>query len=158
VDGLRHYLCPECGADFFDGEQSRHNLGAIQAALNEEPRFVSGLSIREWRDRIGLTQRVAARLFGGGLNAFSKYESGEIVHSEPMDNLLWLAMRRPEIILDLAHRHHVKLPTSLAAECIRHSFRTWSASIHMGPPAGSGELAAPRAISIVERRHADFDA
>ena len=53
--------------------------------------------IRAIRQRRGLTQREAGRLFGTGEKSFEKYESGEIQPSAPMKRLLRLAMERPEL-------------------------------------------------------------
>jgi transcriptional regulator with XRE-family HTH domain len=43
-----------------------------------------------------LSQKEAARVFGGGPKAFEKYESGEVVPSSSMVRLLLLAARRPD--------------------------------------------------------------
>ena len=46
------------------------------------------------RKRLGLTQ--AARLMGGGDNAFSKYERGEITQSAAMNSVLLLLDAFPD--------------------------------------------------------------
>ena len=115
VDGLRHFVCPECETVFSSEEQSRHNLVVTQVAYGEEPKFVLPHSIKEWRERIGLTQRQLARICGGGLNAFSKYENGEVTQSEAMDNLIWAAMRYPGVIAALAGRRGIALPERLTS-------------------------------------------
>jgi HTH-type transcriptional regulator/antitoxin MqsA len=53
--------------------------------------------IRAIRQRCGLTQREAGRLFGTGEKSFEKYESGEIQPSAPTKRLLRLAKERPEL-------------------------------------------------------------
>jgi HTH-type transcriptional regulator/antitoxin MqsA len=58
---------------------------------------LSPLVIRAIREACGLSQREAARVFGGGPKAFEKYESGGIVPSSAMTRLLLLAARRPEL-------------------------------------------------------------
>lgn len=144
VHGLRHYVCLECEADFVDDQQSRHNLLLVQAAFGEEGRYLSGRQIREWREHLGLTQRLAARIFGGGLNAFSKYETGEVIQSEAMDNLLWLVMRMPSLIPVLASRHNVPLPEGVSAKCtawstIKSSWQSSVQSISRAPLAHASE-------------------
>jgi putative zinc finger/helix-turn-helix YgiT family protein len=119
VRGLRHLSCPNCGAESVDDNQSRHNLVCTQIAFGEEPSYVLPEDIRTWRTNIGLTQREAARIFGGGLNAFSKYEIGEIVPSGAMDNLLWLGMRYPGIVCELANRRHLNISFEVAMRCGR---------------------------------------
>jgi HTH-type transcriptional regulator/antitoxin MqsA len=44
---------------------------------------------------LGLTQETASKIFGGGENAFSKYESGKVAQSAAMDRLLRLAYEFP---------------------------------------------------------------
>lgn len=53
--------------------------------------------IRAIRERCGLTQREAGRLFGTGEKSFEKYESGEIQPSAPTKRLLKLAMEKPDL-------------------------------------------------------------
>jgi HTH-type transcriptional regulator/antitoxin MqsA len=53
--------------------------------------------IRAIRQRCGLTQREAGKVFGTGEKSFEKYESGEIQPSAPTKRLLKLAMERPEL-------------------------------------------------------------
>jgi len=61
--------------------------------------MLSGDQISRIRIALGLSQREAASLFGGGYNAFNKYESGEVLQSFAMDRLLRLAsVIGPEVI------------------------------------------------------------
>ena len=75
----------------------------IRAAARREARakakhaVLSPLVIRAIREVCGLSQREAARVFGGGPKAFEKYESGEVAPSSSMTRLLLLAARRPEL-------------------------------------------------------------
>jgi HTH-type transcriptional regulator/antitoxin MqsA len=102
VTGLRHFVCQSCGTTFANNEQSRINRRAVAYARNETDGLLTGSEIRALRERWDLTQRDAARIFGGGLNAFSKYENGEVVQSDPMDKLLRLAMRHDFVVTELA--------------------------------------------------------
>lgn len=74
----------------------------IRAAARREARakakhaILTPLVIRAIREACGLSQRDAARVFGGGAKAFEKYETGEIAPSASMTRLLLLAARRPD--------------------------------------------------------------
>lgn len=142
VHGLRHFVCPQCEADFTDSDQSRLNLSLVQAAFNEEQQLISAKQIRAWREQIGLTQRVAARIFGGGLNAFSKYETGEVVQSEAMDNLLWLVMREPSLLPLLASRRQARLPEAVLAKCE-------ATTLSLGKAASAVETGFPATVHRV---------
>src|SRR4051812_9399882 len=49
--------------------------------------------VRNVRKKLGLTQRDAGRIIGGGPNAFQKYESGEVLTSHAVSTLLRVLVR-----------------------------------------------------------------
>jgi HTH-type transcriptional regulator/antitoxin MqsA len=51
---------------------------------------------------LGLTQAEAGRIFGGGVNAFSRYERGATKPSTQMRKLLKIVEKHPELIRELA--------------------------------------------------------
>jgi HTH-type transcriptional regulator/antitoxin MqsA len=75
----------------------------IRSAARREARakakhaVLTPLVIRAIREACGLSQKAAARVFGGGAKAFEKYETGEVAPSSSMTRLLLLAAKRPEI-------------------------------------------------------------
>jgi HTH-type transcriptional regulator / antitoxin MqsA len=133
VEGLRRFVCPKCDAVFMNDEQSRHNLAITERAIGQDPRYLTPSQIRDWREGVGITQRQAAQLFGGGLNAFSKYENGTITQTEAMDNLLWVTMRYPGLVLDLSTRRHVALPEKIINACgyVLQFSNTWLNATHL---------------------------
>src|SRR5260370_21390878 len=82
----------------------------IRAAARREARarakhaILTPLVIRAIREACGLSQREAARVFGGGAKAFEKYESGEVAPSSAITRLLLLAARRPELFPEASGR------------------------------------------------------
>lgn len=88
VTDLEHYECAVCGSDpAFPGQIKRNEL-KIADAKRRSLRLLTSGEIRDFREELGLSQAEAAELFGGGANAFSKYERGEVIQSVPMDRLL----------------------------------------------------------------------
>ena len=75
----------------------------VWAAAHREARArakhatLTPLVIRAIRESCGLSQKEAARVFGGGPKAFEKYEAGEVAPSSAMTHLLLLAARRPQL-------------------------------------------------------------
>ena len=68
--------------------------------------LLTGSQVRSIRKSLGLNQAEAARVFGGGPVAFSKYENDDVTQSEAMDKLLRLASRLPaamDILQNPAH-------------------------------------------------------
>lgn len=88
VDGLEHYVCDHCEADPLFEDQIRRNHGRVADAKRHAEGLLVGEEIRCLRDQLGLSQQEAALLFGGGANAFSKYERGDVLQSVAMDRLL----------------------------------------------------------------------
>lgn len=64
--------------------------GTYRALRDHVDIISSGASMRKLREKLNLTQKEASELFGGGLNSFQKYESGEVSPSKSMINLLIL--------------------------------------------------------------------
>ena len=60
--------------------------------------------VRRIRKRLGLTQKVAGQLIGGGPNAFQKYESGEVLVSHAITSALLLLDRDPAGLTVLEQR------------------------------------------------------
>jgi HTH-type transcriptional regulator / antitoxin MqsA len=98
VTDLERYLCADCGAGPIYPDQIRRNHARITDARRGADGLLIGDQIRKLRDRLGLTQQDAARLFGGGANAFSKYERGEVTQSVAMDRLLRMLQVSPELL------------------------------------------------------------
>jgi HTH-type transcriptional regulator/antitoxin MqsA len=61
--------------------------------------LLTASEIVELRNKLGLTQQEAAKIFGGGINAFSKYERSEVIQSVAMDKLMRLALNIPDVLI-----------------------------------------------------------
>jgi HTH-type transcriptional regulator/antitoxin MqsA len=97
VAGLECYRCDQCGADPVFTDQIRRNQLKITDARRRADGLLVGGEIRSVRDHLGLTQERAAMLFGGGANAFSEYERGDVRQSVAMDRLLKAAAFLPGV-------------------------------------------------------------
>jgi HTH-type transcriptional regulator / antitoxin MqsA len=98
VDGLVHSVCSECGADPVLPDQARRNHTIIADARRATEGLLTSTQIRAIRTKLSLSQARASELFGGGANAFSKYERGEVAQSVPMDRLLRVANTFPWVL------------------------------------------------------------
>jgi putative zinc finger/helix-turn-helix YgiT family protein len=106
VENLQESKCRNCGHKWVTDEQRAHNNSIMRDAyalvrdeLREKHGLLIGQEIAHMREFFALNQREAAALFGGGYNAFNKYESGEVLQSFAMDRLLRLtaAVGRPAV-------------------------------------------------------------
>ena len=102
VDGLERYRCEACGSDPVLNDQIKRNQNRIADAKRGVDRLLTGDQIRRVRELLGISQADAAQVFGGGGNAFSKYERGEVVQSVPMDRLLRIVADNPALLNQLA--------------------------------------------------------
>ncbi|MEI9991009.1 MAG: type II toxin-antitoxin system MqsA family antitoxin [Rhizomicrobium sp.] len=93
------------------GGESLHvggDMAVVDKALAELKAESQGVlkpdEVRAIRLRLKLSQRKASELLGGGPRAFQKYESGEVLVSRPMTQLLRLLERDPRRLEELSHR------------------------------------------------------
>jgi len=121
VEGLECFVCGHCGADPVFTDQIRRNQLRIADAKRAADSLWTSADITAFRDRHHLTQAQAADLFGGGSNAFSKYERGDVIQSIAMDRLLKAANAVPGVLDFL--RLEAGLPSQINAE-IPHGYVT----------------------------------
>src|SRR3546814_16184218 len=81
---------------------------------------ISPLMIRAARQAVGVSQRQAGKIFGGGPTAFYKYETAKAVPSEGMARLLRLALERPELFTEPAPGT-AHWPTARDAQLLRRA-------------------------------------
>ena len=100
VERLSGWRCDGCGEVEFDAESARRYAAAgDDLVLRDRQR--QSKEIRRIRRKLGLTQADAARLTGGGHNAFSRYERGEVAPLPAVVNLFRLLDKHPELLKDL---------------------------------------------------------
>ena len=90
IDEYEFSECPVCQSQIVLIEQAKRNEVRFADARRKHDGLLTSCEIKELRSRHQLTQSKAADLFGGGPNAFSKYERGEACQSKQMDMLLRL--------------------------------------------------------------------
>lgn len=93
--------CDVCGSEQSNAAQTRANKRAMIAFKKQVDGLLTGTEVRAIRERLGINQAEAARVFGGGPVAFSKYENDDVMQSEAMDKLLRVASEVPEAFLRL---------------------------------------------------------
>ena len=91
----KYSVCNSCGSEQVCSADARFNKRAMIAFKKEVQGLVSGENVRDMRKRWGLNQAEAAKVFGGGPVAFSKYEADDVMQSDAMDKLLRLANEVP---------------------------------------------------------------
>jgi HTH-type transcriptional regulator / antitoxin MqsA len=100
VTGLSGWRCSSCGEIEFDkGSAKRYAHAGDKLVMRA--RAAEQAEIRRIRTKLGLSQAMAAKLTGGGHNAFSRYERGEAAPLPAVVNLFRLLDRHPELLKEL---------------------------------------------------------
>ena len=100
VEGLSGWRCDNCSEVEFDTSSAKRYAAAGDALVLQQ-RAKQSQEIRRIRRKLGLTQREAARLTGGGHNAFSRYERGQVTPMPAVLNLFRLLDKHPDLLADL---------------------------------------------------------
>lgn len=95
-------FCPACEEVLLDrehGDRYSELVRAFQREVNAshvDPAFIASV-----RKKLALDQREAAEIFGGGVNAFSRYENGKTRPPLALIKLLKLLDRHPELLSEV---------------------------------------------------------
>jgi HTH-type transcriptional regulator/antitoxin MqsA len=91
--------CPACGEAVLDTSESSRT-SALMLEFNKQvnasivdPGFIASV-----RKKLALDQREASEIFGGGVNAFSRYENGKTKPSLALVKLLKVLDRHPDLL------------------------------------------------------------
>ena len=99
IAAMKADFCPACDESITDAAETDRVMRDIQAfnqqvnAAIVDPAFIVGV-----RKKLDLGQREAADLFGGGVNAFSRYENGRTKPPLALVKLLKILDRHPELL------------------------------------------------------------
>jgi HTH-type transcriptional regulator/antitoxin MqsA len=102
IPALTGDFCPACSEVVLDASESDRYGAAVKAFIKQvnaaivDPGFVAGV-----RKKLALDQREAAEIFGGGVNAFSRYETGKTKPPLALVKLLKVLDRHPELLDEL---------------------------------------------------------
>lgn len=92
-------FCPACNETVLDADESRRTMN-LMLAFNRQVNAATldpGFIVRV-RKKLNLDQREAAELFGGGVNAFSRYENGKTKPPLALVQLLKILDRHPDLL------------------------------------------------------------
>lgn len=92
-------FCPACDESILGADESRRTM-ALMLEFNKQinASAVNPDYIAQVRKKLDLDQRQAAEIFGGGVNAFSRYENGKTKPPLALVKLLKLLDRHPDLL------------------------------------------------------------
>jgi len=95
-------FCPVCAESILDAAESERVMREMRGFSREvnasmvDPEFIVKV-----RKKLALDQREAAEIFGGGVNAFSRYENGKTRPPLALVKLLKVLDRHPELLEEI---------------------------------------------------------
>ncbi|WP_082938605.1 type II TA system antitoxin MqsA family protein [Mitsuaria sp. 7] len=102
--------CAACGHEAGTWSQHDENMRRLAARKSFYDGLLMGEEIVALRKRYGLTQQAAARIFGKGKIAFSRYENEASYPDDSTTLMLQAAIEMPRFIKWLADKAGVELP------------------------------------------------
>ena len=92
-------FCPSCGESIHDEEEASR-ISAIMLSFNKEVNksILDTDFIGRTRKKLKLGQKEAAEIFGGGANAFSRYENGKVQPPLSLIQLFKILDNHPELL------------------------------------------------------------
>jgi HTH-type transcriptional regulator/antitoxin MqsA len=97
VEQVHGWFCTSCSeAVFAEGEGARYAAALDRFVAEVDSHQVEEL--RRIRRKLHLTQKEAAQLFGGGVNAFSEYERGVTKPAKSTMLLLKVLDKHPDLV------------------------------------------------------------
>ena len=92
-------FCPACDEVVLDSSESART-SELMLKFNKEVNaaYIDPAFITQVRKKLHLDQREAAEIFGGGINAFSRYENGKTKPPLALVQLLRVLDRHPELL------------------------------------------------------------
>lgn len=95
-------FCPACDESILDAAESRRTM-ILMLEFNRQVNasIVDPAFIASVRKKLDLDQREAAEIFGGGVNAFSRYENGKTKPPLALVKLLKVLDRHPDLLAEV---------------------------------------------------------
>ncbi len=92
-------FCPACAESILDAAESSRVMRAMRALSRQvNAAIVDPVFIANVRKKLDLDQREATEIFGGGVNAFSRYENGKTKPPLALVKLFKLLDRHPDLL------------------------------------------------------------
>ncbi|EMH4043672.1 type II toxin-antitoxin system MqsA family antitoxin [Providencia stuartii] len=101
VIAIHYSECSECGCETASEKDMKLNARNMNKFKKQCLGLLTGKELLSIRNDLGISQREAADVFGGGPNSFTKYEHDDVIQSVAMDRLIRTAYKYDVVLLDL---------------------------------------------------------
>ena len=94
--------CPACAESILDAAESNRVMNEMRTFSRQvNASFVEPSYIVSVRKKLNLDQRQAGEIFGGGVNAFSRYETGKTKPPLALVKLLKVLDHHPDLLEEI---------------------------------------------------------
>ncbi len=139
------WWCTKCGEGILEPEMLAENERRFVELRAQVDNVLLPEQVRAIRERLGISQREAGKLLGGGVRAFQKYESGEVPVSSAMKHLLVLLGNEPARLQEIADTGAKAMRDALPRRAPRTPQPLKRKSAGKASPAQRASRAQPRA-------------
>jgi HTH-type transcriptional regulator/antitoxin MqsA len=95
-------FCPACDEVVLDANEARRTSALMRELTKQvNAAIVDPVFIANVRKKLALDQREAGEIFGGGVNAFSRYENGKTKPPLALVKLLKVLDRHPDLLAEV---------------------------------------------------------
>lgn len=102
IKGVTATFCPDCAeATMTAAEADVYMTKLKEARMAIAAGAHDAVLLESVRKKLGLTRKAAGEVFGGGVNAFSRYESGKAAPPKPLIQLFTILNNHPELAREL---------------------------------------------------------
>ncbi len=145
---VEYSTCGSCHREFLSKSQIMSNEMKVREAKKQIDGLLSSEDIKIIRKSLNLSQTDASIVFGGGQNAFSKYERSEVTQSQAMDKLLRIASSDRYILGKLLNLSNLKNESRFVSSfemsgLPTHNVENWKNS-QFGIPSVTHEVSKPK--------------
>jgi HTH-type transcriptional regulator/antitoxin MqsA len=95
------YWCDGCKEGVIGGDDRKATKKELQTLRAQIDGLITPDNVKLIREKLHLTQVIASEIFGGGINAFSRYERGETPIPKALSQLLIILKNHPNLLKEI---------------------------------------------------------
>lgn len=111
---VKYLECSNCNQEYIPKDLILENDSSAREARKIADGLLTSSEVQSARNTLGLTQEQASLVFGGGKNAFSKYECNNVTQSAAMDKLIRICLNHRPVFEELCKTVKVNIENKKA--------------------------------------------
>lgn len=107
VNDVEHYRCCDCGEIMLDADDLSEWSSKIDSAYRKMNNLLAPSEIADFRKSHKLSQKQFEMILGVSTPTVSRWETGKVCQTKPIDRLIRLLKKHPEELLHLAEMEEI---------------------------------------------------